>query len=965
MRKRTRNTLLLVGTSMAVASLPAARPALASDLILNPAELKGQASFGAEAISQVGATAYTTTGVQAAHGTFPSNQYSLTVESGQSYQPWLEAYFSNPTAWSSSLQVRRWTPVLVDNQVGPTTVDFHYPGAARINYSISVLGGVLRSYDVYGSASGNNESYYGRNYNSFSAPRPSSTASWVAMIPQSSVSLSGWAYVTTSGGTDITRNLTTQTLNMLQGQTSVNWAIDLTTTGMLAGSNALTTSTPIQQQRLYFRGVSGTAAQGISGSPVIPTNGSYALEFTAGQYDVFVQTQFSSPAHRSETKSFRVTIDAGQTTTQDFVETLGTGEVPLVVNGFFTNADLSSSSAQLRRQDPSPSYQGSTEHWTPVDGQFDFALPSGDWRRYRASVNFYDNSNPQIPLNAQYHRYHYTDSSVQTVTVDPGMTADLGAEELTLVESVAYFDVKEASAEAPEILLKSPNVSGHGYDYDENNSLKTYKYFYANGSSQLQGKSALVMVAEPGTYTMNAYATVNGNQTLFSSKSITFGAPVNTPTGTDVVVTPVDTPELEAVLKFDSVSAPGYTSVVVTPLGPQPPANFGLHCPEKDTLEEQQIECTGVYYDIRTTASFQPAAVEVCVRQKFAAVQALSEFLVLGHYNETTNAWEVLEPPPDKPRVVDCIAEPEVCGCDVDDLLGSCGITGNLDVLESVFMLCGMTTSFSPFTVLRGNFKFTNEVNGISFQGPNGPPSLQTWTAPGDATYRITAVGARGAAAAQASVPGGCGAQMSGEFALKAGDTLQMLVGQKGLSSPYSGGGGGGTFVTLNGAPLLVAGGGGGVRSGALVHGRHGSVGPNGVAGSTHASYLSGFIAGGTNGMGGARALTHGSAGGGWFGNGASDGTYGEGGLAFVSTPKGGRGGFGKSCGGPAHGGYGGGGAGNGCYGGGGGGGYAGGGGGRVAGGGGSWNVGANPENEEGVCTPSGHGVIVIEYAKP
>ncbi len=336
-------------------------------------------------------------------------------------------------------------------------------------------------------------------------------------------------------------------------------------------------------------------------------------------------------------------------------------------------------------------------------------------------------------------------------------------------------------------------------------------------------------------------------------------------------------------------------------------------------------------------------------------------FLQLGHYDQTLTPpeWVPLDPPPGEMPAIDCGADLAGCGC-ADE--ASCGIDYNADPPVTVIKVCGMTTSFSPFAILKGKIKFTNEVNGQDYAGPNGPPSLQTWTVPADATYRITANGASGAAAIAAQGrSGGCGAKITGDFALHAGDTLQILVGQKGTAAQYSGGGGGGTFVTLNGNPLVIAGGGGGLRSGATVNGMDANLGPDGVAGSLSYNHSSGFIAGGTNGMGGSKVLSYGSAGAGWLGSGASDGSYGEGGFSFLN---GGKGGFGKSCGVLAHGGYGGGGAGNGCYGGGGGGGYSGGGGGRVAGGGGSWNGGTKPQAQVH-CTPSGHGSVTIGHAGP
>jgi hypothetical protein len=464
------------------------------------------------------------------------------------------------------------------------------------------------------------------------------------------------------------------------------------------------------------------------------------------------------------------------------------------------------------------------------------------------------------------------------------------------------------------------------------------------------------MAAEPGVYSLEAFATVNGGTVEFSGQNITFAEPVDTGAGPNVSVTPIQADDRVVDLTFDNVTIPGITTVVETPMGPEAPEGLKAFC--EDGASTDGIECSPIYYDIKTTAAFD-GPVTVCVRRKFLGANGMSGFLRLYHYNENAapgvSPWERLELPAGEDAAIDCSADLSACGC-ADE--ASCGIDYNADPPVSVIKVCGVTSSFSPFAIFKEKKKFTNEVNGQSYEGKSGP--IQSWTVPANGVYRITATGARGAAASQAQgIAGGCGSQIAGTFTLQGGDDVKILVGQKGTSTPYSGGGGGGSFVVLNGTPLVIAGGGGGARSGATVNGRHGSIGTAGVAGSVSANYTSGFIAGGTNGSGGGKASSFGSGGGGFSGSGASDGSYGEGGFSFLL---GGNGGAGKSCGALAHGGFGGGGAGNGCYGGGGGGGYSGGGSGRVGGGGGSWNAGADPAGEAGACTPSGHGLVTIEY---
>src|SRR6185369_7373255 len=119
----------------------------------------------------------------------------------------------------------------------------------------------------------------------------------------------------------------------------------------------------------------------------------------------------------------------------------------------------------------------------------------------------------------------------------------------------------------------------------------------------------------------------------------------------------------------------------------------GIPCPD------------AMYYDIKTTATYPTdgsgnalSPIEVCVRRKFTGPNALGAYLQLGHYNDHANppAWEVLAPPPGMDPVIDCGLDLQACGC-ADE--ASCGI--DLDAGVDVFMLCGMTTSFSPFAILK------------------------------------------------------------------------------------------------------------------------------------------------------------------------------------------------------------------------------------------------------------------------
>jgi hypothetical protein len=266
--------------------------------------------------------------------------------------------------------------------------------------------------------------------------------------------------------------------------------------------------------------------------------------------------------------------------------------------------------------------------------------------------------------------------------------------------------------------------------------------------------------------------------------------------------------------------------------------------------------------------------------------------------------------------------------------------------------------------------------------------ALQLYLVPESGRYVIEAAGAQGGG--NPAARGGKGARLRGVFQLRAGDLLNLVVGQQGLpglnlapvddddsalipsaradSVPAlsrGGGGGGGTFVWKNtltggrpGWPLLAAGGGGG---GGLEPGGEAVVTPDAARGHGPGS---------RNGHGGSSDLGvfyySGGGGTGWLTPGVHGAgpTYCQGGTQW-------DGGAGASFGGymGGHGGYGGG--GGGCFfraGAGGGGGYSGGSGGggrlsRSGGGGSSYNAGAEPFNVPGV--QGGDGWVRISCLSP
>ncbi len=246
---------------------------------------------------------------------------------------------------------------------------------------------------------------------------------------------------------------------------------------------------------------------------------------------------------------------------------------------------------------------------------------------------------------------------------------------------------------------------------------------------------------------------------------------------------------------------------------------------------------------------------------------------------------------------------------------------------------------------------------------------VQEWVVPATGRYRVTVVGAHGAASTGATnTRGGRGALITAERNFSQNQRLYIVVGQAGSANTGNGGGGGASFVNYgnrtNTTNLIVAGGGGGTRTDSAANGGDASVNRWGL--TTGSNYNIGtatvkanlpntqnnsFPFGGdtppntsgshgwTNGgLGGVGPTSNfGDGGAGWSGDGHRDGTVPERALQLGSSTNPPFGGLDIN---GASGGFGGGGSGRGAAGGGGGGGYTGGDGGHIAGGGGSYVAG-------------------------
>jgi hypothetical protein len=172
----------------------------------------------------------------------------------------------------------------------------------------------------------------------------------------------------------------------------------------------------------------------------------------------------------------------------------------------------------------------------------------------------------------------------------------------------------------------------------------------------------------PGQTVLNVGEGTSAQSFLVESNTLEFVV-VNTPPGTDVAVTPVDTSTggTPVTLTFDEVTTAGATSLTTSASGPAPPANFSLGTPP-------------VFYDVTTTAGFT-GQIQVCVGYDETAFGTAEADLRLFHFED--GAWT-----------------------DVTD-------TGSPDTVANV--LCGHVSTLSPFAAFAG----TAQPEAVANAGPD------------------------------------------------------------------------------------------------------------------------------------------------------------------------------------------------------------------------------------------------------
>lgn len=197
--------------------------------------------------------------------------------------------------------------------------------------------------------------------------------------------------------------------------------------------------------------------------------------------------------------------------------------------------------------------------------------------------------------------------------------------------------------------------------------------------------------------------------------------------------------------------------------------------------------------------------------------------------------------------------------------LGS--LFGTLPLLAlSPLILLGCQTEQSDESSVLAEEPSDNAVSRLpsSYEGATHfamTGEVQAFQVPLSGIYRLSAAGAQGGADVFGN-PGGLGAEVAGNFDLTAGETLQVVVGERPVtvsSNLCGGAGGGGSFIykgqsafPLPAQPLLAAGGGGGGNGlgGLITEDGGDSTVPGGRAGQGGNADTSAYLYSGAGGAG-------------------------------------------------------------------------------------------------------------------
>ncbi len=675
MRKFSRSNLRArLGLALLVGLVPLTGGIAMADVVLHPGTVQGTVGlntwnfpYGSVQISGNSNGFY-------ASGPISNDTYTLTVEGDQAYSAF---YVYAYTGSNSYFSMSTTSPVTVP--IGGTiTADLARPGGT-LDGQVNVTGGTLAQSYFTASAynATNGESYTGQAYG-----YPGADAA-IPMAASNAITIGGYATinVTASDGSLICttqRAITAPTVTLADGartpvviDISVSAADCATGIGGLVALNNAPGGVGPTDTYVYASG-STFKYEYLTGN-----NQPYFLALEAGNYWNWATSYFyTAPYNGGMTLPHQayVTVVDGQTTTRDFVFNGASVGGQLVTSGTWY---ARSTYGQMNfagiwdYQFPDGGLTGNASAWQYVAepaGVYKAMLTEGDWTQQYAYLQFYD-PNATIPINSWLYAYQ----PQVPFTLVQGTNTNLPTQDVATAEASIIFDVDEQGG--PVIGISNPTI--YAYTYINNQ----YQYVGSSSSVQNVNSPTVRMVATPGSYTFDAYATVAGSWVRFATSTLDIGQGGNTPTGSNVTITPTGPTgaSLNMSMTFEGVTNSGTTNVSTTSVGPAAPnGHFMIN------------SVSGAkFVDITTSADFS-GKVEVCIPYDPTGLTPAQEAQVkLMHYVCSTPiscSWQAINE----------VSNPHTPPYTSADPLYF-GRTGFQNPNTSANYVCGVTTSFSIF----------------------------------------------------------------------------------------------------------------------------------------------------------------------------------------------------------------------------------------------------------------------------
>jgi hypothetical protein len=341
-----------------------------------------------------------------------------------------------------------------------------------------------------------------------------------------------------------------------------------------------------------------------------------------------------------------VTVLANATTVADFTSVLGLVQAPLSMSGFYDLSEVSS--ARVSAAGSSSGYSTADQ----VDGMVSLPVtPSEQWRASGYHVHVSDGDGTNAYLQGYDYGRPYVAVPSDDVVVVEGFSID------DTVGASIVFDVIDTPA-AP-VLLSNASI------YASMHEGNVVKQISAYGPGHATEQPEVRLVAEPGTYTLYASATVeDGSQNRISWPPFEF---VVAP-GYEVVSGFADTPTVD--ITFLSEDFEGLVSITTSEIGPIEPGGFRFSGPNNSR-----------YYDISTSPPFTTGSWET----------GNLVLVCISYQDEDHPSWQMEEALLRLHHWGDCPDDgtTEEVWCDIS--LGP----PNTETNE----ICGLTDSFSPFAL--------------------------------------------------------------------------------------------------------------------------------------------------------------------------------------------------------------------------------------------------------------------------